>query len=718
MSVGLYTRLTDRLDGSRSGGEGLDVWQDLAARVDPAGYKPRVRDDVEVKVFKLRWGNDYAMVANPTELVHYELSVDQAELLELMDGTRTVKDIVVERFQGSGGLELEEVADLVRLLREGNFLSDPYIDSTDIVRRAADPVSTARAKSREFMRTLSIEWSDAHRLVEWLYRHGLRFFFRPAVSIPAALVAIAGFAAFVSLYLSGRFEIGGRTVAAATLLLLAMDYILTFLHELGHAVVLVHYGRKVKSAGFMIYFGSPAFFVEASDGLMLDRGQRIVQSSAGPFAELVVSGVASIMLWAFPDIGVAPILYTFAVLNYFIVFLNLIPLLELDGYWILSDLIQVPDLRPRSLQFIRYDLWRKLRGRDPITKQEAGLALYGIAGVAFTIFSFYTAFFFWETVFGGLIADLWDAGLPGKLLLFALALFIAGPLIRGAIALLRSILRRVRSLRDAIRFKLQTRWRVEAAHLIDASPMFDDLPEDVLSDLAGRVRLGRFPAGKPVFRQGDRPDALYIVRTGALHVIEEDMETGKERVLRTLGRGDMFGELGLIDGRPRSATVRPVVDAQLFEVDESTFDRLLADTVHAPDFAPTLEHAVELRSLQAFSGLSSSDVEMLLEHGEWLNVAPGETVIREGEEGDAFYVVGSGRLEVFRGEELVGRLERGSHFGEIALLQNVRRTATVRAKTPSRVYRLDREGFDRVVAGAFKRGTLAAPAVVGRTAQH
>jgi CRP-like cAMP-binding protein/Zn-dependent protease len=718
MSVGLYTRLMDRLDGSRSEGEGLDVWQDLAARVDPAGYKPRLRDDVEVKVFKLRWGNDYAMVANPTDLVHYELSVDQAELLELMDGTRTVKDIVVERFRGSGGLELKEVADLVRLLREGNFLSDPYIDSTDIVRRAADPVSTARAKSREFVRTLSIEWSDAHRLVEWLYRHGLRFFFRPAVSIPAALVAIAGFAAFVSLYLSGKFEIGGRTVAAATLLLLAMDYILTFLHELGHAVVLVHYGRKVKSAGFMIYFGSPAFFVEASDGLMLDRGQRIVQSSAGPFAELVVSGAASILLWAFPDIGVAPILYTFSVLNYFIVFLNLIPLLELDGYWILSDLIQVPDLRPRSLQFIRYDLWRKLRGRDPITKQEAGLALYGIAGVAFTIFSFYTAFFFWETIFGGLIADLWDAGLPGKLLLFALALFIAGPLIRGAIVLFRSILRRARSLRDAIRFKLQTRWRVEAAHLIDASPMFDDLPEDVLSDLAGRVRLGRYPAGKPVFRQGDRPDALYIVRTGALHVIEEDLETGKERVLRTLGRGDMFGELGLIDGRPRSATVRPAVDAQLFEVDESTFDRLLADTVHAPDFAPTLEHAMELRSLQAFSALSSSDVEMLLEHGGWLNVAPGETVIREGEEGDAFYVVGSGRLEVLRGEELVGRLERGSHFGEIALLQNVRRTATVRAKTPARVYRLDREGFDRVVADAFKRGTLGAPAVVGRTAQH
>ncbi len=59
------------------------------------------------------------------------------------------------------------------------------------------------------------------------------------------------------MHLSGRFELGGQNRGLQTLVLLVMDYILTFIHELGHAVVLVHYGRKVKSAGFMIYFGSP-----------------------------------------------------------------------------------------------------------------------------------------------------------------------------------------------------------------------------------------------------------------------------------------------------------------------------------------------------------------------------------------------------------------------------------------------------------------------------
>ena len=66
-------------------------------------------------------------------------------------------------------------------------------------------------------------------------------------------------------------------------------------------------------------------------------------------------------VWAFPDAPGATVLYKFAVLNYFVVLLNLVPLLELDGYYILSDLIQVPDLRQRSLSFMRDDLPRKLR---------------------------------------------------------------------------------------------------------------------------------------------------------------------------------------------------------------------------------------------------------------------------------------------------------------------------------------------------------------------
>src|SRR5919201_70726 len=98
------------------------------------------------------------------------------------------------------------------------------------------------------------------------------------------------------------------------------------------------------------------------------------------------------------------------VLNYVSILMNLIPLLELDGYWLLAEAIDVPDLRPRSLRFLRHDFLHKLRTRDKWTKQEAGLFAYAILGTIFTVFSFYTAYFFWETIFGGLVRRLWDGG--------------------------------------------------------------------------------------------------------------------------------------------------------------------------------------------------------------------------------------------------------------------------------------------------------------------
>jgi CRP-like cAMP-binding protein/Zn-dependent protease len=694
------------------------LWDSLSVKVDPALFHPQLAPDIEVKEFTLRWGNDYTMIANPRELLHYRLEPGEAEFLPLMDGSRTVKEIVVDRFRESGDMELSMVADLVRQLREGNFLTTPYIDVPATVRRALAGEGAARTKAREFTRTLSIDWRGANRLVEWFYRNLLRWFFVPWVTVLTFVAAIAGGLACWSLYLSGRFSISGESAAAESLILLAMSYFLTFMHELGHAVVLSHYGRRVKSAGFQIYFGSPAFFVESSDGLMLDRGQRMVQSFGGPYTELVIAGAASAFAWAFPDSPISPVLYKFAILNYFVIFLNLVPLLELDGYYILSDLIQVPDLRPRSLQFVRYDVWHKIRHGERFTKQEVGLGLYAVLGIAFTILSLYWSIYFWEEIFGGLVSSLWGGGPIGRLLLVLLALFLIGPVIRGGITLARSLFRKLRNLWRAARFRLQAKWRIEAAELIDALPIFEDLPEDVLSDLAGRVQLRGFPAGKSVFRQGDRPEAFYIVRRGVLHVIEEDPETGKERVLRTLGRGESFGELGLVDRSARSATVRAVEDSQLFEVDEATFDRLLADMVNVPEFAPTLQAVAELRQLPAFASLGADDLAEVLAHGAWVNVAPGEIVIEQGEEGDAFYAVRSGQFDALEDGELRRTMGPGAHFGEVALLMDIPRTATVVARTPARVFRLDREGFERAIAGAFRRGTLNPAASIGRTWQH
>jgi cAMP-dependent protein kinase regulator len=116
--------------------------------------------------------------------------------------------------------------------------------------------------------------------------------------------------------------------------------------------------------------------------------------------------------------------------------------------------------------------------------------------------------------------------------------------------------------------------------------------------------------------------------------------------------------------------------------------------------------------------MESDEIADLLEQGQWVQFAPGEVLMEQGQSGDAFYAIRTGQVRVIRDGETVATLGPGSYVGEIALLFDIPRTATVVAHTPVRAYRLEREGFDRLVANSFRRGTLRPNVAVARTMEH
>ena len=72
-------------------------------------------------------------------------------------------------------------------------------------------------------------------------------------------------------------------------------------------------------------------------------------------------------------------------------------------------------------------------------------------------------------------------------------------------------------------------------------------------------------------------------------------------------------------------------EAELFAVDEATFDRLLADATEAPTFALTLQTLAELREMPAFSTLGTEDLSKLLAHGRWVTAGPGDPLVVQGD---------------------------------------------------------------------------------------
>lgn len=115
--------------------------------------------------------------------------------------------------------------------------------------------------------------------------------------------------------------------------------------------------------------------------------------------------------------------------------------------------------------------------------------------------------------------------------------------------------------------------QVRRAPFLARSPLFAGLPRRLLARLATRFFEKAYRAGEIVFQEGDPGRALFVVVEGAVEITRAAAQGAY--VLRTLGPGDAFGELALIDDFPRSATARVATRGRLLILYKSDFDALI-----------------------------------------------------------------------------------------------------------------------------------------------
>jgi Coenzyme PQQ synthesis protein D (PqqD) len=153
-----------------------------------------------------------------------------------------------------------------------------------------------------------------------------------------------------------------------------------FVHEGGHALTLARFGGTIRRMGIGWYWCAPIAFVDTSDAHALPRPQRIAVSLGGPIASFIFAALASIVASCPLPEDVRSVAWSLAIVNYGISLWNLNPLIELDGYYVLTDMLDRPNLRS--------DAFRALRGRraSPIEFAYALGALgYALIFATFTL---------------------------------------------------------------------------------------------------------------------------------------------------------------------------------------------------------------------------------------------------------------------------------------------------------------------------------------------
>ena len=159
-------------------------------------------------------------------------------------------------------------------------------------------------------------------------------------------------------------------------------------HELGHGLTCKHFGGEVHEVGVMMLVFTPYFFVNVSDSWVLpQRHKRILISAAGIYVELVIAALAT-FLWASVQPGAfQQILWNIMVIaSISTIIFNANPLMRFDGYYIMTDLIEVPNLQTKSRAFVGQQVKRLLFGRD---YQDAAMNRLPLPRRRFGLFYFY-----------------------------------------------------------------------------------------------------------------------------------------------------------------------------------------------------------------------------------------------------------------------------------------------------------------------------------------
>jgi CRP-like cAMP-binding protein/Zn-dependent protease len=707
------------------------VWDHLAERLNPAFERPKVREGLEARLLTTSRGEEYYIVKNPSAGTYVRLAPDEYFLLGLMDGTRQVKDLVLAYFLEYKSFAFQRIAHVVRELRRQRFLTEEPRDVWAGLRAIFGretwtyriDVLIKSFKYREFpMEGIDPAITAIYRAGGWI------FFTRPMVILWIVLSTV-GVALFVwQLTHGGRdpLRFGGSYVTGL-LALLPLMLLTISIHEAGHALACKHFKREVPRGGVMLYYGMPAFFMDTTDIWMEPRRNRMIVSAAGMFAVWGLGGVAMLLVMLFHDSPVAALAFQFAFVAFISNSLNLLPLLELDGYFILMDWLEIPLLRARALAFVRGDLWYKLKARDQFNREERIFAVFGSLALVYSIFAIYAALFFWFNRLRFLVADVWQQDSPILRALVALVIVAFGvPLMFGLgiklnqmVHSIRGGLARVRHRREETR----ARARLDARALFGQLRFLRDLNFAQREMVVTQLDLQRYRAGDYVIRQGEAGEHFYLIRQGQAEVIQVG-EDGWPRELATLRRGDYFGELALLYNQTRSASVRALTPLQVYALDRDSFERLVAPQIR--DYGLTVQHIEErseLARMSLFRQTGPSELDPILDKLQPEEFPAGADVIRQGDPGDRFYLVRQGRVEVLlRGadgaERVLNEMGPGDYFGEMALLSDAPRSATVRAITPVRLWSLDKASFHELLLGEFQLGAAFSTEVERREETH
>jgi putative peptide zinc metalloprotease protein len=346
-----------------------------AAGMD-GGLRPRVRSGWALKRLGAEEGEQRFVLRELRGGGFLRLDAEDAALFELLDGHRSVLELLGEAERAIGPAGPGRLARLLAELGDRGLL-----DGIDAAASASAPAPAGRLARALKPRQRTYDWVGD--LCERAYRRWGHFFFAPLTVTFLVLFALAGLAAFA--YLVGArygtpFVVANRLVLGGAVFIVGR-FALVAVHELAHGMALAHYKRRAALGGLRLILIFPYAFVDTSEAYFETRQHRIVISAAGPVSDVSLGALFSFLCAVWPAGSVREVFFQLAFGAYVGAFFNLNPFLDRDGYHILVDVLREPGLRQRA----RQQFAQRLSGAAPADAGSPVLGRYAIFALIWSI---------------------------------------------------------------------------------------------------------------------------------------------------------------------------------------------------------------------------------------------------------------------------------------------------------------------------------------------
>ncbi len=336
------------------------------------------------------------LVKDPLRLSYFHLGEEEHAILTMLDGQRSLRDLQ-RGFEGTFAplhITLEQLHGFVgQLYQSGLLVGDSPGQAEALLQRRWQRRRMALVAALSNALSIRLRGIDPEPALRWLYPR-VAWIFSPwfllvclALVVWAMVLAAVEFDDLLArLSQSAASWTPGRLAGLAVALALAKG-----LHEVGHALTCKHFGGECHEIGLLLLIGTPCLYCDVSDAWRLpDKWHRIAISAAGILTEIVLASVCLLLWWGSePGLLNTLLLNTVILCSVNTLFLNGNPLLRYDGYFVLADWLDLPNLSQHARAVVSRGVGRFLLGLDTPSERYLPqrltwfVGIYGVASLAY-----------------------------------------------------------------------------------------------------------------------------------------------------------------------------------------------------------------------------------------------------------------------------------------------------------------------------------------------